>query len=182
MEALLIQSMLCKSRPSEACLPAACLLDPFLNVFLRFPFPSLSCTSVSPSPTHANMCYSNPPLASCDGPPDKSQACSHKSGLVPAVFEWLSSYCRTQQFTAGFCLPSRWAHKPVRFLLAWLPVSTTSCESPFPLWNKIEIGQWIQKSAREMGICFRDPINLLFLGNHFGKVVGMKAADYSMEK
>lgn len=36
IEVLLSQSLLCKSRPSEACLPAACLLDPFLNVFLLF--------------------------------------------------------------------------------------------------------------------------------------------------
>lgn len=76
----------------------------------------------------------------------------------------------------------RWAHKPVRFLPAWLPVSTTSREIPLPLPNKNEIGQWIQKSAREKGIGFRDPINLVFLGNHFGKVAGLKATDYSIEK
>lgn len=40
----------------------------------------------------------------------------------------------------------------------------------------------MQKLAREMGISFRDPINLVFLGNHFGKVAGLKATDYSIEK
>lgn len=182
MEVLLSQSMLCKSGPSEACLPAACLLDLFLNIFLLFPFSSLSCSCLSPSPTHANTCNSNPPLVSCDDPPSNSQACSHKSGLVPAVFQWLSTYCWMERFAVGFCLPSRWAHKPVHFLPAWLPVSTTSRETPFPPPNKIEIGQWFQKSAREMGIGFRDPINLLFLGSYFGKVSGLKTTDYSIEK
>lgn len=37
-------------------------------------------------------------------------------------------------------------------------------------------------SAREMGITFRDPINLVFLGSHFGKVAALKATDYSIEK
>lgn len=46
----------------------------------------------------------------------------------------------------------------------------------------MEIGHWIQKLAREMGIGFRDLINLVFLGNRFGKVDGLKATDYSIEK
>lgn len=56
-----------------------------------------------------------------------------------------------------------------------------SHESLFPLSNKIEIGQRIQKSAREMGISLRDPINLVFVGNDSGKVA-VKATDYSIEK
>lgn len=55
------------------------------------------------------------------------------------------------------------------------------------LWDfcflcKIEIGQWIQKSVRDMEVSFRDPIYLVFLGSHFGKADVLKATDYSIEK
>lgn len=33
-----------------------------------------------------------------------------------------------------------------------------------------------------MGTTFGDPINLVFLGSHFGKVDALKATDYSIEK
>lgn len=33
-----------------------------------------------------------------------------------------------------------------------------------------------------MGIGFRDLVNLVFLGNHFGKVDDLKATDDSIEK
>jgi len=172
--------MLGKSRPAEACLPAACLLDS-LNYFYSFPFHLCLAPLFLPLPHMQTPAIVTHHLSPAMVHPTTARHTVTRLGLClwclngcPPIAEH-SDLQRSSAF-------SQWAHKPVCFLPPWLPVSTACRETPFPLSNKIETGQWIQKSAREMAISSRDPINCVFFRNHFGNVAGLKATDYSIEK
>lgn len=80
------QGTLWKSKPDNACLSASCLRDN-LKWFFFFPFPFLSCTSLSTSPHTRIRAMVAHHLIPCKGAREESQAWIHKSELVPAVVD-----------------------------------------------------------------------------------------------
>lgn len=172
-----------QSRPPEACLPVACLLHPFLIFFFFYPFPFhfclyLLCLPLPYTQIPAVVTHHVPPVMVH---PTAARPAVTSPGLCPCWLTGCLPVAEHSDSQLGSAFPG-WEYKRVSFLPVWLLVSATSCETPSPLPNKIETGQWIQKSARVVGIGFRDPINFVFVGNHFGKAAGLKATDYGIEK